>query len=74
VAGSIEPVSDATLANHLLEKTNQMNRDTGRDALVFTALWSILPQETASSLIFVGWLVTILYFLQDKVPTENDNA
>jgi len=66
----IEPVADPSLAERLLEKINQVNQDTGLDALLLTSLWSLLPQDVASSIVVVGWILALLYYLQDRLPTS----
>lgn len=71
MAGVIEPVKDVSVANRMLEKINQVNQDTGRDALVLTVLWSfVVPHDVAVSMVGVGWILAALYYLQDKLPRQ----
>lgn len=70
MAGSIEPVDDPELARAFLEKVNRMNRDTGRDVFIATALWSALPQDVAASIASVGIVVAGLYLIRDTIPGE----
>lgn len=68
MAGELEKVPDPTLARAIIEKVNKLNNDSGLVPLAASLFWSGLPQETASSVGFVGLVVTILYLLNDKVP------
>lgn len=70
MAGELEPVSDPTLARALIEKVNKLNNDSGTIPVIASLAWSILPQETASSIGFVGLVLAILYLVEDKVPKE----
>ncbi len=51
-----------------MEKVNQMNTDTGIEALVLATAFAILPQELtfklAASTLFLGGL----YLLKGKIP------
>jgi len=73
VSGNIEPIDDSVVANRILDKVNQLNTDTGRDAILITGIWSALPQEMSSTIAVIGVLFSILYYLNDVLPSDENS-
>ena len=68
MTGEIEKVEDPNFVRAMLEKTNNVNNESVVYPLIAASVWSILPQETASSIGLVGFSFALLYWLRDKVP------
>eukprot|EP00980_Cylindrotheca_fusiformis_P012510 scaffold3073_cov66-Cylindrotheca_fusiformis.AAC.25 len=70
VSGELEPISDPTLARAMIEKVNKLNNDSGGLPLIVSLVWSLIPNETASGIGLAVLVVTILYFIEDKLPEQ----
>jgi len=66
----IRKIDDDDLARAFMVKVNEMNLETGRDALLLAAGFAALPSDVTSKLAGVTAVLGSLYFLQGKVPKE----
>lgn len=68
----IRDIQDPNLARAILEKVNAMNLQTGRDVILLSAIFAILPQSLTSTLGIWSALFGGLYLLNGKIPQEKE--
>lgn len=68
----IRDIQDPNLARAILEKVNAMNLQTGRDVILLSAIFAILPQSLTSTLGIWSALFGALYLLNGKIPQEKE--
>ncbi len=54
-----------------MTKVNQMNLDTGRDVLLVSSLFALLPHDFVAKIGVSGLILGILYFLNGKLPKSD---
>lgn len=69
----IRDIQDPNLARAILEKVNAMNLQTGRDVILLSAIFAILPQSLTSTLGIWSSILGGLYLLNGKIPQENED-
>lgn len=66
----IRNIDDDDLAKAFLVKVNEMNVETGLEALLLAASFAALPSDFTGRVAGVTVVVASLYFLQGKIPKE----
>eukprot|EP00558_Chaetoceros_sp_UNC1202_P009241 CAMPEP_0197237268 /NCGR_PEP_ID=MMETSP1429-20130617/4150_1 /TAXON_ID=49237 /ORGANISM="Chaetoceros sp., Strain UNC1202" /LENGTH=80 /DNA_ID=CAMNT_0042696237 /DNA_START=154 /DNA_END=396 /DNA_ORIENTATION=+ len=61
-------IEDENLAKAFLQRVNQMNIDTGKEMLFVSSVFAALPHDLTARLASVGFVLSLLYFLNGKVP------
>lgn len=63
-------IEDPTLARKFVDKVNAMNVETGLQAIGLATAFAVLPHSTTYAAAFIAVLSTVLYLMQDKLPSE----
>jgi hypothetical protein len=66
----IRKIEDEDLARAFLNKVNEMNIETGRDAILLAGGFALLPSELTGKLALVTLVLGGLYLLNGKVPKD----
>ncbi len=67
----IRKIEDQDLARAFMEKVNEMNLETGRNAVILAAAFAALPHDLVAKLAAVSVVLGALYFLEGKIPKRD---
>lgn len=67
-------IEDPNLARALLEKMNALNTGIGKDVLLVSTVFAVLPQGITSSLAIWTTVLSVLYALGIKLSSSSSSS